>query len=195
MPRLVDHAARRLEIVEVTWRLLASEGPQAATMRTIADRAGFSNGVVGHYFTSKDDLIEAAYMHVYDQTNLRVRAVVADSTGLTALRKFCLEVAPVNELQLLEARVVLGFWPRAAADPRLAQISAETVKLWRRQMHKYVAEARRDGEIIAAMPDKSIVECLLAVLFGFQSLAVLHPKDDTPRVQVKAIDDYLQSLT
>jgi AcrR family transcriptional regulator len=33
MPKLVDHEARRKEIVEATWRLIASKGPDGLTMR------------------------------------------------------------------------------------------------------------------------------------------------------------------
>ncbi|MGH3177968.1 MAG: TetR/AcrR family transcriptional regulator, partial [Streptosporangiaceae bacterium] len=52
MPKVVDHAARRAELVDAAWRVIAEEGLEAATMRRIAEAAGCTTGRVTHYFDS-----------------------------------------------------------------------------------------------------------------------------------------------
>ena len=46
MPKVVDHAVRRAELVDAAWRVIAEEGLEAATMRRIAEAAGCTTGRV-----------------------------------------------------------------------------------------------------------------------------------------------------
>ena len=57
MPKIVNHEARREELVEATWRVIARAGMVGATMREIAREAGVSTGILAHYFTDKEDLL------------------------------------------------------------------------------------------------------------------------------------------
>ena len=46
--------------------LVAEGGPEAATVRAIAARAGVTPGLIRHYFQSKDELTRAAYRALMD---------------------------------------------------------------------------------------------------------------------------------
>lgn len=61
MPRTADHDARRTQIIDAVRGLVASDGPEAATMSRIAASAGVSAGLVQHYYASKDVLLADAY--------------------------------------------------------------------------------------------------------------------------------------
>ena len=52
MPKVVDHDQRRVELVQATWRIIAREGIERATMRGIAAEAGFANGALKPYFST-----------------------------------------------------------------------------------------------------------------------------------------------
>jgi AcrR family transcriptional regulator len=56
-----DSDTRRNDLIEATLRLISSKGIRAATARAIAAEAGVSQGLIRHYFTSKDDLLIATY--------------------------------------------------------------------------------------------------------------------------------------
>ncbi|OMQ16261.1 TetR family transcriptional regulator, partial [Modestobacter sp. VKM Ac-2676] len=107
MPKLVDREVRRQEILEVTWRIMATRGAESATMREIAREAGYANGALAPYFANKDELVEAAYLYVFERTNDRIRAAVTGRRGVAALRAFLVEVLPTTELTRSEARIVL----------------------------------------------------------------------------------------
>ncbi|MDB5724201.1 MAG: hypothetical protein JWQ16_955, partial [Novosphingobium sp.] len=53
----IDHDQRRARIAAITIDLVAAEGIEAATIRRIAAKAGFSTTAVTAYFTDKQDLV------------------------------------------------------------------------------------------------------------------------------------------
>ena len=194
MPRLVDHAERRRAILEVTWRLIATEGPDAATMREIARQAGYANGALAHYFPNKEALIEAAYVYVSEQTDVRIRAATSGKRGLEALRVFLVELVPTTEVTRLEARIVLPFWSRTVTDDALARTSDDRMRRWREDLTTLLGQAREDGEVRASAPDAVLAEQLLAMTMGMQVLALLPDHPTTPDLQSRVIDEYLRGL-
>src|ERR1700688_857841 len=60
MPKVVDHAQRRDEIALVACQVVANYGFEQATVARIARAAGYTTGMVAHYFESKQAIILAA---------------------------------------------------------------------------------------------------------------------------------------
>ena len=60
MPKIVDHDQRREFIARVSAEIIAEQGLDQATIREIAQRTGFSKGVIEHYFDDKDHIIDMA---------------------------------------------------------------------------------------------------------------------------------------
>ena len=60
MPKIVDHEQRREEIALVACRVVAACGFDQATIVRIAREAGYTTGMVAHYFDTKQDIIVAA---------------------------------------------------------------------------------------------------------------------------------------
>ncbi|MCU1519270.1 MAG: TetR/AcrR family transcriptional regulator [Pseudarthrobacter sp.] len=173
MPKIVDHDERRLELVDATWRIIARQGLEGATMREIALEAGFANGALKPYFPTKDTLLEFAFGHVFNRTNKRVADVTAGLTGLPALRAFCLEVLPLDEERVNEARIVIPFWQKAVNDPQKAEIHRQSMDEWLTAIRRYLAEARDAGDISAAVDDAILAGQLLNMLLGAQIGAAL----------------------
>lgn len=61
MPKIVDHDARREEILENCFGLFAEQGYAALTMREIAHHLNVSTGTLYHYFDGKFSLFEAMF--------------------------------------------------------------------------------------------------------------------------------------
>ena len=59
--RRESEESRRTALIAATQELVAQGGPEAATVRAIAERAGVTPGLIRHYFQSKDELSRAAY--------------------------------------------------------------------------------------------------------------------------------------
>jgi AcrR family transcriptional regulator len=195
VPKLVDRERRRQEILEVTWRLMASRGADAATMREIAREAGYANGALAYYFANKEALVEAAYVHVFDRTNERIRTAVAGKRGVPALRAFLVEVLPTTELTRLEARIVLPFWSRTVTDERLARLNDAAMRRWRHELGALIAQGREDGDVTVDTTDDVLVEQLLATALGLQVLGLLPEAPTSPDVQLAMLDAALAGLS
>ena len=194
MPKLVDHEVKRREILEVTWRLMATRGADAATMREIAREAGYANGALAHYFANKDALIEAAFGYVFDRTNDRIHEATVGLRGLAALRAFLVEVLPITEVTRLEARIVLPFWSRTVADERVAELNDAAMQRWRRELAELLEQAREDGDVTVDTPDDVLAEQLLAMAMGLQVLATTHGTPTPAGTQLAMLDAFLAGL-
>lgn len=176
MPKIVDHDQRRLELVDATWRIIARLGIESATMREIALEAGFANGALKPYFPTKDDLLTFAFGHVFNRTNMRIMEVTAGLAGLAALRAFCVEVLPLDEERINEARIVIPFWQKAINDPDKARIHRDSMEQWLAAMRQYLTEARRAGAVTTTVSDAALAGQLLNLLLGAQIAAALAPE-------------------
>lgn len=194
MPKIVDHDARRREIVAAVWALIARSGLDGVTMRELAAEAGYSNGALAPYFRDKDEILRAAFQYAVECTDVRARQAIGDATGLVALRRLCHEIMPLDETRLLEARVVVAFWGRALHDPRMAAVHASALDEWRQRMTRCLAQARAAGEVAGGVPDEQSADTLLAALAGFQVNALLIPRSTTPTRQRAALEGLLASL-
>ena len=128
MPKIVDHDQRRLELVDATWRIIARLGMEGATMREIAEEAGFANGALKPYFPTKDLLLTSAFGHVFNRTNQRIATMTEGLSGIAALRAFCAEVLPLDEERVNEARIVIPFWQKALNDAHMAALHSESMQ-------------------------------------------------------------------
>jgi len=72
MPKIVDHAQRREEIALVTCRVVAEYGFEQATIVRIAREAGYTTGMVAHYFDTKQDIIIAALRLILTRIEARL---------------------------------------------------------------------------------------------------------------------------
>ncbi|WP_432491553.1 TetR/AcrR family transcriptional regulator [Kineococcus auxinigenes] len=194
MPRLVDHAERRQRIIEAAWHLIADRGLEAATMREIARAAGYANGALTHYFADKEALLRAVYQHVYAATNDRAAEAVEGLRGVDALRAFCRQVLPLEELTLDEARAVLAVWGRLPADEDLAVLHAESMRAWRTSIRGWLAEGRSLGQVRTTSTDDVLADQLLAQLMGSQVM-VLAGDVSGPASQEAALEDWISRLS
>ncbi|WP_371542797.1 TetR/AcrR family transcriptional regulator [Streptomyces sp. NBC_00554] len=194
MPKIVDHQERRRQIVEAVWALIARRGLDAVTMRDLAAEAGYSNGALAPYFRNKDEILQAAFTYAFESTNSRAEEAIAGASGLAALRGLCLEIMPLDEVRVMEARVVIAFWDRAVHDERMTAVHEHAMDLWREQMYTYLRQARAAGEVTTTTPDERVVDTLLATLMGFQINALLAPHTTGAQRQEAVLEGLLDSL-
>lgn len=134
--------ARRAALVAATLRCLAEGGLPAATVRAIALRAGVTQGLIRHYFPSKDHLLEAAYQHLMDRltadTETTLTLIRDPRARLGAFVRAALG-APVTDPALLAAWA--GFVGALHRAPGLRAIHAENYLGFRARLEELIAAA------------------------------------------------------
>ncbi|MBM7829910.1 AcrR family transcriptional regulator [Agromyces cerinus] len=194
MPKIVDHDERRLEIVRATWRLIAEKGFRATTMREIAKSAGVANGGLSPYFRNKEELIGATFEHVYSATNERFATVRAGLEGMAALRELMLQIFPLDEERILEARIVIPFWEYAANEPDLLALHERTMDEWRVEIADHLERAKQLGQARADLDVAVTTDHLMAFVDGVQVIAIVSPASAAPARLTRLLDGYLDLL-
>src|SRR5499427_6581215 len=122
MPKIVDHAQRRDEIALVACRVVAAHGFDRASMVRIAREAGYTTGMLAHYFESKQQIIIAALRLILKRIDQRLSRAAGANTR-PDLMALLTEALPVDEHRHTECAFWTTFWGQVTADRRLKRIN------------------------------------------------------------------------
>jgi AcrR family transcriptional regulator len=112
----VDHNARRQRIAEVTAKVIAREGLEAATIRRISAELNGPTKIITYYFSDKQELLRFTWEHMAQRYYENV------SRGPVNIIDSLLAMTTADEKSILRWRVYVAFWDRATRDPEFAQI-------------------------------------------------------------------------
>ncbi len=77
-PSRIAHE-RKQDLIEAAIRDIAAHGYDSVTIATICEEAGFSRGLIGHYFSGKDELLLEAVKEVARRLGRAIRSAVHDA--------------------------------------------------------------------------------------------------------------------
>ncbi|MCL6437567.1 MAG: TetR family transcriptional regulator [Rubrobacteraceae bacterium] len=190
----MDHERRRREIAEAAWRAVARSGLEAATVREIASEAGYSTGVLAHYFEDKDAVLLHALHLSIERAVGRFEREAREKEGIEALRTVLLEALPLDEERAEEMRVWLEFWGRAARDEALRAEQNHLYSLWRGVVRALVEESQRRGDLGSTLDPVREANSLVALVDGVGMQAVFEPGKWPPEEQRALLDAHLERL-
>lgn len=203
VPKIVDHDARRAELVDACWRVIANQGIAGATTREIAKEAGVAHGILAHYFSDKDEILRAALRRAFERLAAHIQARVAGLSGAAALRTALIEALPIDQERLVGAQVQLAFWGRAVGDPTVIAEQRGSYEIWRTTVQDLVKDAHAAGEMpgcddpVAFNPvafnPVACADVLVAVVDGLLAEAALYPQSFSPRRQTRIVDNLLRA--
>ncbi|MBS2534637.1 TetR/AcrR family transcriptional regulator [Catenulispora sp. NF23] len=172
-------ADRRTELLDRLAEVIAENGIEGVSIRTLASRADVSIGTVQYYFATKDELLRAVWLHVREQAARDFLST--DFTELAPIdrldRLVGLLVAPEADDRL--ARVWLALVARAAHDPAIAALHRGQWLETEGVLARALAAA---NPARAAEPGDEVVDAaaeLLALLDGL-TIAVLTEPERMP---------------
>jgi AcrR family transcriptional regulator len=192
MPKIVDHDERRREVLSAARRVIVRDGIDAATTRAIAKEAGYSNGVLAHYFADKDEILLSALRQSHQRIRARLTGKVGGVTGLAALRELLLDNLPLDAERTQESRLEVSFWSRSLASERLAEVQRAEAAELRAAVRDLLGQARAAGELSTDDNLDDLTEHLLALVDGLSLHLLLYPdrltRVDLERLMLQAID-------
>lgn len=182
MPKVVDYAKRRIEIVDALLELIAQEGMGAATSRALANHLGVSNGALWRYFKDKDDLLAATYQTVLDKSNRRVVEAIAGRSGTDAVLAMMETFFPQTPELQDEAKVVLAFWGVAAMNTVQARHGNPEMVEWSDEFAILLNQAVVAGELRPETPTEALGNILMSVGTNAQVDYVFRGEDGAGRM-------------
>lgn len=131
MPKIVDHDARRRELVEASWAVIAEEGLEGLTMRKVAEAANCTTGRITHYFVDREALILASLQTSNLATSKRVSDIItSDLKVYDKLLAMAEQTLPLDEERRIEVKVWLAFWSAATVNETLAKENDARMDEW-----------------------------------------------------------------
>ncbi|MEU8121634.1 TetR/AcrR family transcriptional regulator [Spirillospora sp. NPDC049024] len=192
MPARGDHDARRRDVSEAVWRVLAARGFTGLTLRAVAAEMDASTGLLTHYFPNKRALV--AYALDLAEERTASRPLRQAPPGLASLRAALLDVLPLTPAASAMNRVWVGSWDVALADPELGERQRRRYDNWRARLRPYVATAVERGELPAATDVDDTVASAAAFAHGIVVHALFAPDAYPPGRQTALLDAFLTSL-
>lgn len=186
MPRVVDSDERRREIVAATARLIARRGLEAATMRDIAAEAGWTTGVVNHYFADKRDLLRSTLLHSISQRRVGRRHADGETTQ-ERLRHELGAALPLDEEGRMHWLVTLAFLAEAMGDAELATVQRDAYRGFRANVAELVLQTGI-ADMAAAL---GRAEELIAQVDGVAIQAMFDPESWPAGRQLAMLDALL----
>ena len=192
MPKLVDHAQRRDEIALVACEAIAQRGFAQATVAHIARAAGYTTGMVAHYFESKQQIILAALRLILRRIELRLTprtdAPAADLLSVLS------EALPIDAQRRTECAFWIAFWGQLPADPELKRINHWVHREYRRLFARCLREHWPESAHWPARLRADVSRSIITFVNGITASAVSSPRDWPASKQLEQLRLHLQQL-
>jgi AcrR family transcriptional regulator len=191
VPKRVDHDERRREIAEAVFRIAATQGLQAVTLRAVAAEAGISMFQVQYYFPTKEKMLQYAWHRIAELSAERSGRDIAEAvrTGdeRAVVRACLLAVLPTDERSRTLCAVQIAYFAvdvtRGGQDPDQQALFPHLVRLLADQL----GQAQRRGGVPAHLDVGLEADALATMTAGLLSAMLVEAYDTE---QATRIIDY-----
>lgn len=188
-----DRDARREDVSEAVWQVLAEKGFGGLTLRSVASAMGVSTGMLMHYFPTKRALIAHALDLLERRTAERPRRE-RPAEGLATVRAMLLDILPLTADDTSRNRIWVSSWDLALADDGLAAEQADRYTRLRAAIRPHLEAARGLGELPDAVDPEQLAAGAVAFVHGLVVQALFDPGRFPEDVQTAMLDDFLASV-
>ncbi|MFI2765259.1 TetR/AcrR family transcriptional regulator [Streptomyces echinatus] len=188
-----DREARRKNVSEAVWRVLADKGFGGLTLRAVATAMGVSTGMLMHYFPTKRALVTHALDLLEKDTAQRPRRAHPEP-GLATVRAMLLDILPLTPDDTARNRIWVSSWDLSLADDALAAEQAGRYARLRSTIRPHLEAARDAGELPATADPEQLAATAVAFTHGLVVQALFDPDRFPLDVQTATVDSFLASL-
>jgi len=157
----------RERILEAACELIATDGIDDVRIARVAMRAGASTALVHHYFSTREELLEEALVHSFEQAGDERFATEPEAESATErLARAIGECLPLPGPQEREWVLWVELWLRAVRDPSLRPVAARLYERYRTWLEGLIRDGVESGEFDAAADVTRAADRAMAVLDG-----------------------------
>jgi AcrR family transcriptional regulator len=155
-------------ILDAACDLIAAEGIDEVRIARVAQRAGASTALVHHYFSTREELLEQALIHSFEEAgDERFRQSPDDEeTATEALRRGLAESLPFPGSQEREWVLWVELWLRAVREPALRPVAARLYGRYRDWVAGLIRAGVETGEFRADADPEALADLAMALLDG-----------------------------
>jgi AcrR family transcriptional regulator len=165
---------RVADILRAACRVVVRDGAHGLRMAEVAREAGVSKALLHYYFSSRQELLRAAFAFSSDLWDEAVRAQLARvPDGARGVEVFLLASVdsdePYNERRALWNEV----WSSLRIDSELRPLVRDAYRTWVKQLVALIEQGRADGSIRSDVAPRAAGRRLAAVADGLDSMLYL----------------------
>jgi TetR/AcrR family transcriptional repressor of bet genes len=136
--------SRREDLINAALKLIGEGGPQAATVRAIADEAGVTAGLIRHYFNTKEELVRSAYQSLMARLNTE-SSPIPDTDCDDPIQRLAHFVAASITPPIADPAMVgkwAGFLHLVRSDDDMREVHRENYFVYRDKLQVLIAAAK-----------------------------------------------------
>lgn len=194
MPKIVDHDKRRDEIALVACRVVAEHGFDQATIVRIAREAGYTTGMVAHYYDTKQEIVIAALRLILRRIEERLTRPVGEGEAAPDLLTLLTEALPVDEHRFIECAFWTAFWGQVSADKKLKRINAWVHREYMRLFERCLAQGWPAWAQWSPAVRDQLLRAVVTFINGLTASAVASQSDWPAAKQIEQLRLHLQLL-
>ncbi|MDX5895319.1 TetR/AcrR family transcriptional regulator [Rubrobacter radiotolerans] len=191
MARTMDARARRCELTQALFKIAAERGLEEVSFREVASEAGVAIATVQYHFGTKDGMLLFAFERITEAIRARIGTAQTGRTVGRVMRRALMELLPLDDERVAEARVYLAFAARSTISPELARVHSGALAELRSNCARVVRTAQKVGQADASLDPEREAAALVAFLDGLTLHAVTDKEGMPPDAAVAALDAYL----
>ncbi|MEP5766370.1 MAG: TetR/AcrR family transcriptional regulator [Halieaceae bacterium] len=184
MPRIADKQERREKIVDAAYRVIVREGLGGTSMRAVATEAGCTIGLINHWFSSRDDLVEATFERAM---NVELAHAAAAVDGPASYIDAASGFLPTDGHRRDAAKIWIAFYAMVLSGPGEDMHRTARCKAIRRTM---VQGLRAHFDLPTC---HDIVDRVLVLVDGIAINALLDPTRWTRARQLAVLHEGLEN--
>lgn len=170
-----DRDAKRAKLLEAARAVIATEGYAKASMRRVAQQAGYTTGAVTYYFANKEDMVRALIVSRFDKYDAMLDAIRETSDVRELLSQwFTLthdaEFRPIMPELLASVR----------HEPAVGELIAQRYASFRATYASILEAAQARGVVRDDVPAAVLSDQLSAMGDGWALLSPVEPSRFTP---------------
>lgn len=193
MPARGDHDARREDVSEAVWQVLARCGVGGLTIRSVAAQMDATVGLISHYFPTKKALIAHART-VAEVRTTQMQRLPASNAGIAALRNAILDVLPLTQEKIAMSKAWVSFWDAAIGDAELFELETVRYEKWRQRLRAHIVDAQARYELDINIPPDDFTVTVSAFAHGLVVQAIFDPKRFSPKRQTALVDRFVEQI-
>lgn len=157
-------AQRRGDLLRAAIEQIEARGVAAVRIADVASALGVSNALVLYHFSTKEQLVAAAFRHAAEGDLAQLRKVLGRrSPALRRLRSAVRWYAPTGQAK--GWRLWIEGWAVALRDPALREVAQDLDRQWKAALAEVIAEGVAAGEFRCPDPAGTALR-LTALLDG-----------------------------
>jgi len=158
---------RRHQIVAAARAIVARDGLDALTIAGLEKQLGYSRGIITYHFKNKDEIVDELLKSAIAEIDEATRAELARAPTVSARAGAVIGAVVRGFLTHVEAvRILVAFWGRIHADPRIRAANAALYARYRKQTAELLG---------GRASDQPMATVIVAVVLGIAAQAYFDP--------------------